>query len=451
MIQRSLLILLSILLTQEDLCGQSNRLSFDWTQGPTVVSGSDTLGMAFMGGADLPQFSRVDLNLYGTEDLVAFDRQGHRWLTFLAENNTWVPAPAYADSLPKIQYWGLFRDYNGDGKKDLFAYVLGGMGVWTNNSTDSLQFDWALSGTYLTTNVGSATANLYNFSSDIPAIDDIDNDGDLDVLTFGQRATIEWHEGLTPNGLDFAMNTTCWGRFEEGLNSNDLALDACQGVQKMEFSQKNSGGAHAGSSVLTLNLNGDSLTDVLLGDVSFTNLVAAFNGGHIDSAYMSSKDTLFPTSIPTNIEYFPAAFYEDVDFDSIPDLLVAPNLNGSINQGNAWLYQNTGASNNPVFASLDSNFLVDEMIDVGSTARPALVDLDFDGDYDLVVGGKGAYLAPGTYKSSLHLYTNVGTNTSPEFWKVDCAVSLMCLTLMVNPCVRYRLVLVPISKPIELI
>jgi hypothetical protein len=45
-----------------------------------------------------------------------------------------------------------------------------------------------------------------------------------------------------------------------------------------------------------------------------------------------------------------------VDFDSIPDLLVAPNLNGSINQGNAWLYQNTGASNNPVFASLDSNF-----------------------------------------------------------------------------------------------
>lgn len=141
MIQRTLLILLTVLLAQVDLYGQSNRLSFDWTQGPTVVSGSDTLGMAFMGGADLPQFSRVDLNLDGTEDLVAFDRQGNRWLTFLAENNTWVPAPAYADSLPKIQYWGLFRDYNGDGKKDLFAYVLGGMGVWTNNSTDSLKFD----------------------------------------------------------------------------------------------------------------------------------------------------------------------------------------------------------------------------------------------------------------------------------------------------------------------
>ena len=191
-----------------------------------------------MGGADLPQFSRVDLNLDGAEDLVAFDRQGNRWLTFLAENNQWVAAPAYADSLPKIQYWGLFRDYNGDGKKDLFAYVLGGMGVWTNNSIDSLQFDWALSGTYLTTDVGGAVANLYNFSSDIPAIDDIDNDGDLDVLTFGQRATVEWHEGLTANGLDFALNTTCWGRFEEGLNSNDLALDACQGVQKWSLAKR---------------------------------------------------------------------------------------------------------------------------------------------------------------------------------------------------------------------
>lgn len=404
-----------LLISKVNVHAQSNRLGFDWTTGPVVYDGSDTLNLAFMGGADLPQFSRVDLNLDGTDDLVAFDRQGNRWLTFLAENNKWVAAPAYADSLPAIQYWGLFRDYNGDGKKDLFAYVLGGMGVWTNNSTDSLQFDWALSGIYLTTDVGGAVANLYNFSSDIPAIDDIDNDGDLDVLTFGQRATIEWHEGLTPNGLDFAMNTTCWGRFEEGLNSNDLALDACQGVQKMEFSQKSAGGAHAGSTVLTLNLNGDTLTDVLLGDVSFTNLVAAFNGGHIDSAYMSSKDTLFPTSIPTNIEYFPAAFYEDVDFDNIPDLLVAPNLNGSINQGNAWLYENSGTANNPLFTSLDSSFLMDEMIDLGTTARPALVDLDFDGDFDLVVGGKGAYLAPGTYKSSLHLYTNVGTNTTPKF------------------------------------
>lgn len=198
-----------------NLAGQSNRLSFDWTSGPVVKVSSDTLDYAFMGGADLLQFSKVDLNFDGIEDLVAFDRQGFRWLPFLANGNNWQAAPQYADSLPAVEYWALFRDYNGDGKRDLFAYVLGGMGVWKNNSVDSIQFNWALPTNFLTTNVGSSNANLYNFNSDIPAISDIDGDGDLDVLTFGQRSTIEWHEGLTQDSLNFAMNTTCWGRFEE--------------------------------------------------------------------------------------------------------------------------------------------------------------------------------------------------------------------------------------------
>ena len=135
------------------------------------------------------------------------------------------------------------------------------------------------------------------------------------------------------------MNTTCWGRFEENLASNNLSLNGCQGVQKISSS---SGAAHAGSTLLVLDLNADTLRDVLIGDVSFTNLVAAYNGGLIDSAFMTSKDTLFPNISPTNIEYFPAAYYEDVNFDAIPDLIVSPNLNGSINQGNTWLYSNNG-------------------------------------------------------------------------------------------------------------
>jgi hypothetical protein len=398
----------------------TNRLSFDWTVGPKVMSGSDTVEYAFMGGADLPQWSRIDLNLDGTEDLAIFDRQGNRWITFLAENNQWIPAPQYAEELPAVEYWGLFRDYNCDGKKDLFAFVLGGMGVWENTSTtDSLSFTWALSGNYLTTDAGGTTTNLYNFSSDIPAIVDIDDDGDLDVLTFGQRSTIEWHEGQTSCGLDFSMNTTCWGRFEENLATNNLTLNGCAGVQKMEIVGKTSVGMHAGSTLLVLNLDGDTLKDVLIGDVSFTNLVAAYNGGHMDSAFMTSKDTLYPTANPTNIRYFPAPFYEDLNFDGTPDLMVSPNLNGSINTRNAWLYANTGAANNPSWSAPDSSFLVRDMLDLGSATKPALVDLDFDGDFDLVVGSMGKYQGPSTYKSKLVYYKNTGTNTNPAFTLAD--------------------------------
>jgi len=135
--------------------GQSNRLNFDWTAGPTVNAGGTNIPYPFMGGADLPQWSKVDLNLDGTEDLVAFDRQGGRWITFIAENGTWVGKPEYASALPAVKNWALFRDYNCDGKKDLFAYALGGIGVWENTSTtDSLSFTWALTTNYLTTSAG---------------------------------------------------------------------------------------------------------------------------------------------------------------------------------------------------------------------------------------------------------------------------------------------------------
>ena len=418
--RRTCVLPLIFLLSGLSSFGQSNRLNFDWTAGPAVNAGGSNIHYPFLGGLDLPQWSKVDLNLDGVEDLVAFDRQGGRWITFIAENGNWVGKPEYASLLPAVKNWALFRDYNCDGKKDLFAYVLGGMGVWENTSTaDSVHFTWALSTPYLRTNAGSTSTNLYNFSSDIPAISDIDDDGDLDILTFGQSATINWHEGLSACALDFKLNTTCWGRFEENLSSNDLTLNGCAGVQKLEFSQKTSSGMHAGSSLLTLNLNGDTLQDVLIGDVSFTNLVAAYNGGHIDSAFMVSKDTLYPLAQPTAIEYFPAAFYEDVNFDSIPDLIVGPNLNGSQNTKNNWLYPNNGSLNNPNWGTLDSAFLVSDMLDIGSAAKPALVDIDFDGDLDLVVGGKGLYTAPSTYESRMLLYKNTGTNTAPAFTLTD--------------------------------
>lgn len=417
--RKQFLFTLLSLLFSGALLAQTNRLSFDWSSAPQLTIDGAVVPHAFSGGADLPQWSKVDLNRDGVEDLVAFDRQGNRWIPFLAQNGAWVSAPTYADSLPQIENWALFRDYNNDGKKDLFAFALGGMGVWTNESTaDSLKFTWALPGSFLTTDVGNFSSNLYNLSTDIPAILDIDNDGDIDVLTFGQRSTVEWHEGLDSNGLNFRMNTTCWGRFEEGMVSNNLMLDACQGVQKMKRS-KNNGSMHAGSTLLVLDLNGDTLNDVLIGDVSFANLVAAYNNGGIDSAFMNLQDTLYPSSNAVNIEYFPAAFYEDVNFDNVPDLIVSPNLNGSMNVDNAWLYENSGSATTPSWGILDSAFLVKDMLDIGTGARPALVDIDFDGDYDLVVGGTGEYLTQGVYRSKLMLFENVSLGGQPEFELVD--------------------------------
>jgi len=125
---RTYILPLVFLLSSLPSFGQSNRLNFDWTAGPAVDEGGSSIPYPFLGGLDLPQWSKVDLNLDGVEDLVAFDRQGGRWITFIAENGNWEGKPEYAPLLPAVKNWALFRDYNCDGKKDLFAYVLGGIG-----------------------------------------------------------------------------------------------------------------------------------------------------------------------------------------------------------------------------------------------------------------------------------------------------------------------------------
>lgn len=390
--------------------GQTNRLNFVTGTPPITLHGTDTLVHGFSGGLDFPQWSKVDLNRDNVDDLVAFDRQGNRWVCFLAKNNTWELAPAYSDSLPAVENWALFRDYNCDGKQDLFCYIQGGIGVFENTSTaDSLKFQWALPGPYLRTLVNGNTPNLYNFASDIPGIIDVDGDGDLDIFTFSQGSSIEWHKGTTSCGLDFAYETGCWGRFHESATTNDITLDGCIGVQK------NSGGLHAGSAILIINLNGDTLQDLLLSDVSYNTVIAALNDGTNDSAHMYQKINYYPPGDSTYLHIFPGMFYEDVDFDNVPDLICAPNLEGAKNTHQNWLYSNSGAANNPNWDTHDSTFLVGEMIDLGSGAYPAFVDMDFDGDYDLVVGTYGEFKSPGVYESKMAYYKNIGNTNAPKF------------------------------------
>ena len=68
--------------------------------------------------------------------------------------------------------------------------------------------------------------------------------------------------------------------------------------------------------------------DLVLGDVAFPNLNLMINGGTgvNENSAMVSTDPFFPSnSIPASMQLFPAAFNLDVDFQSIKDLILAPN------------------------------------------------------------------------------------------------------------------------------
>src|SRR5690606_26054989 len=78
------------------------------------------------GGLNTPQFSTIDLNKDGREDLFIFDRMLRKVYTYLAvqEGGQWryTYAPEYEAMFPEeLENWVLLRDYNCDGLKDIFT------------------------------------------------------------------------------------------------------------------------------------------------------------------------------------------------------------------------------------------------------------------------------------------------------------------------------------------
>ncbi|MFZ4414526.1 MAG: FG-GAP-like repeat-containing protein [Bacteroidales bacterium] len=398
-------------------------------------SSGNSLLFPWTGGMNSCQFSAIDLNFDGIKDLFAFDKIGNRILTFInigtANAITYIYAPEYAVKFPAMQSWVQLIDYNNDGKEDIFTYSNGGIKVYKNASTTSLIFK-LVKDPILSSYNGNYT-NLFCLSEDFPAIADLDNDGDLDILNFWVLGKyVNYHKNLsiekygTADSLDFELYDESWGCFAESEASNVLKLDSCYNGTKAE-QEKGNIPKHSGSSLLAIDMNGDGLKDLLIGDVDYANLIKLTNGGTIDTAYIIAQDTNFPSNTnKINLPSFPSAQYVDVNNDGKKDLIVSPfdpNLTTAETFKSSWLYKNTGSNTNPVFQFQTEDFLQHDMIDVGTGAYPVLYDFDNDGLKDLFVSNIGyrdsTYLLNGflhsVFVSKIALFKNTGSAISPIF------------------------------------
>lgn len=404
--------------------GQNDRNLYGFEKSNSVLVSTNVklFSHAWAGGINSAQVSTIDLNLDGNLDLVIFDKQGKSFQTYLSNGSgssgSYEYAPQYEKAFPKVPYnskWALLRDYNCDGKKDLFMSDGSYFYVWENTSGSFLSFSPANNGERIKTEYSNNfTSNLYVNGSNIPGLIDIDNDNAIDLLTYVNGGIeMEYHKGQTPCGLDFAVQETCWGHFTETGYTKAVELNACTPRKKKTL--------HDGSAILPLDLNNDQVKDIILGNVSFQSLTAVYNGGDLDSAHMVSQDTAFPPSTPVDLNFFPASYFEDVDFDGVPDLLVSTGSENSdaVNKKSLYLYKNTGTTNAPNFIFQQEDFLQENMLDFGQRSVPRLVDLSGDGLLDLVVSN---YLMSLKDSTSLHRYwyfKNTGTAASPSFTLVD--------------------------------
>jgi hypothetical protein len=424
------------------------QFSFERSNHINLMFAGNSLRMPWAGGLNNAQFSEIDMDFDGRMDLFVFDRSDDQIRIFLSKNiggnDVYVEAPQFRFAFPNdLQYRAALVDYNNDGLPDIFTYGIGGLKVYRNIGNETIGHQWTLEVASLRSLQGTLNAILYVSTADIPAIVDVDGDGDYDILTFhigGDR--VEYHKNMSmelygvPDSLKFELRNECWGNFRESDTDNSITLNSnvfpCgsggSNVPNPEFVlsddeifafEASRDERHAGSTLLALDYNNSGVMDLILGDIANPNLVKLQNGGTAPNtnSSMTSVDYFFPAnSTPASVTLFPAAFFVDADHDGVKDLVVTPNAKiVSENLNSVWRYKNTGTNDLPNFVLQETNFLQNQMIDVGSGSIPILVDVNGDGLTDLLVANFYNFKPVLDKESRVAYYRNTGTAENPVF------------------------------------
>jgi hypothetical protein len=113
---------------------------------------------------------------------------------------------------------------------------------------------------------------------------------------------------------------------------------------------------------------------------------------------------------------FPAGYLVDISGDGVQDLVIAPNNFTDVKETNqVWYYKNLGQSNKPNFQYEKSTLFADKTLDLGARTAPVFVDIDADGDQDLLVANNGDFEITKGLRDRIALFENTGNAQNPVF------------------------------------
>jgi len=399
-----------------------------------------SLSNPWSGGINSGQVSHIDVNEDGLQDIFIFDRIGSRISVFVNEGTLngqtyYRYTREYNNAFPStMKNWCLLRDYNCDGKADIFTNSYSGMIVFKNTSSNGvLSFEPANNGQAIQANYDFGNpfmASVYCISVDVPSIDDFDNDGDLDIFAYTEQSTTIYYfksmqaENGNCDSFDYVCANRCYGMFGESPESFSLIEGASFDCGFNVVNPKSLKHLHTGGTLCQIDLDDNGIKDLIIGDVTETYLVAAYlvdTPSLLDS--LDHADANFPALVgggpAVDLPLFPATFYLDVNNDGVKDLVVSSNAYASAeDRASMWWYLNTGTNSLPQFQFQNRTFLQNEMLDFGTGAYPVVVDFDQDGLKDLLVTNYRYYdetNGSNTHTSRIHAYRNSGTAESPAY------------------------------------
>ncbi len=382
--------------------GSSQNYSYIYAQ---VEKEGEDLFNAMDGGLNSPQFSQFDIDGDGTKEIILFDKVGdifnvYKYNPLKERYEYWIDPPVI---FPRINDLALVRDYDGDGIMDLFAIPTDdiiGFAVWkgkkVNNTTvlERIQLKkWYFN--VLSYPGNNGPLNVYITVTDIPDIQDIDGDGDLDIFSFNEQGS---HMVLYKNNsvelgygrdsLLYTLEDMCYGKFIEGGLDNTITLSNNPKTCATHFDDTPLETRHSGSTILVKDIDKDGIKDILLGDISFNNVVYLRNTGNNLKAYITEIDEHFPASEEINLGPFPSNY--DLQYgDNNTDCIIATSNVGSLATESQliWRYIHDTLAEGK-YKLLEKDFLIKNTVDLGLECSPVLYDVDADGKLDIIAGNK---------------------------------------------------------------
>ncbi len=361
---------------------------------PVTDTAGRVLDLAFLGGFNLPRPQLADLDGDGRLDLT-LQEYTDRMVVLFRDGNA-------ADGLPKWKFgswqfgglkvgeWSRFVDLDNDGKLDLLGELpYSYLAFWRNDGNTANRRFTATPDTIRDTD-GKA---IFSDRQNIPQIVDIDCDGKVDLM-IGRITGVILQYQLASGAAMPPVFKLISERFQ------DLEIITGQGSM------------HGANTMVFADPDGDGDQDLFWGDFFEAGLLWFENTGTCREPHLRKDHVRFPPEDPVISSGYNAPSFGDLDGDGKLDLLVG-SLGGSYDPikttiQNLYYYTRDAGGR---FVRRSNQFL--PMIDVGAESIPATMDVDGDGDQDLLLANKIDIAERRTAR--IYWYENTGGAKAPAF------------------------------------